>query len=135
MDTLKRTLEKQNYFIIFDRKLILTEQIKSLVFKMFEDDELPVQNYSIFIAEHLRLNYNYVATIFSEIEGTSVEHFIIDQKIKKAKDLLNGDSYKIGEIASMLHYSSIGHFSNQFKKHTGFTPSAFRNKRRGSRVA
>lgn len=126
LSVLRKRLEDEKFFIVFDRKNILTERLKRLLLKIFEEDSLPMQNYSIFISSQLNLNYNYIATVFSEVEGISVEHFIIEQKVKKAKELLQSGEHSIGEIAAKLHYSSIGHFSNQFKKCTGANPSAFR---------
>ncbi len=122
----KKKLEEKNFHIIFDRKNILTEQVKHLLYKMFETDELPNENYSAFISKNVNLNYNYVANVFSEMEGITIEHFIIQQKIGRAKELLRDTDMNISQIADALHYSSIGHFSNQFKKLTGITPTTYK---------
>ena len=128
-DTLSKLQEKLNekgYAIIYDRKNILAEQIKHLVCEMLENNRPPEENYSQFISSRLHLNYTYLANTFSETQSVTIEQFIIIQKIEKAKKLLRYSDNSIGQIADKLHYSSIGHLSNQFKKITGINPSEFK---------
>ncbi|HEX5024153.1 MAG TPA: AraC family transcriptional regulator, partial [Agriterribacter sp.] len=66
------------------------------------------------------------ANLFSEVEGTTIEHFIIMHKIERVKELLVYDELNLTEIAYKMHYSSVAHLSNQFKKITGLTPSYFK---------
>ena len=122
---LKGRLEEKGLCITYDRKQILTEQVKYLVHDMLADDK-PEENYSHFISKRLFLNYTYLANVFSETEGITIEHYIINQKIEKVKKLLLYSDHSISQIADMTHYSSIGHLSNQFKKVTGLTPSEFK---------
>ncbi len=79
-------------------------------------------------------DYTYLANLFSEVQGTTIEHYIIVHKIERVKELLVYDELTLTEIACKLQYSSIAHLSNQFKKITGLTPSHFKklkHKRRG----
>ena len=122
---LKSKLEEKGMSIIYDRKQILTEQVKYLVHKLIVEDK-PEENYSHYISKRLFLNYTYLANVFSETEGITIEHYIINQKIEKVKNLLLYSDHSISQIADMTHYSSIGHLSNQFKKVTGMTPSEFK---------
>jgi YesN/AraC family two-component response regulator len=123
---LKSRLEDKGMCIIYDRKQILTEQVKYLVNEMLSGDDKPAENYSHYISSRLFLNYTYLANVFSETEGITIEHYIIDRKIDKVKQLLQYSDHSISQIAEMTHYSSIGHLSNQFKKVTGLNPSDFK---------
>jgi len=125
---LKNRLSQKGFIIMYDRKSILTEQVKLLVTELFDADPPVQENYSVYISRRMNLNYTYLANIFSELTGTTIEHYIINQKIEAAKEMLLGSDYNIGQIADSLHYSSIGHFSNQFKKVTGLNPSEFKKK-------
>lgn len=123
---LERRLAEQGLSIIYQRKEVLSEQVKYVVLDMLKSAEPPVENYSTYISSRLNLNYTYLANVFSESQGITIEHFIINQKIEKAKMLLLYEDHSIGQIAEILHYSSIGHLSNQFKKVTGMNPSDFK---------
>jgi YesN/AraC family two-component response regulator len=127
---LKNRLAEKGLSIIYDRKTVLTEQIKLVINEIFRLNQSVKENYSVYISNRLHLNYTYLANIFSELTGTTIEHYIIDRKIEVAKKLLLNGIYNIGQIADTLHYSSIGHFSNQFKKVTGLNPSEFKKKER-----
>jgi AraC-like DNA-binding protein len=89
-------------------------------------DELPAVKNSIYISQKLNQNYTYLANLFSETCGITIEHFIILHKIEKVKELLVYDELNLTEISYKLNYSSVGHLSNQFRKVTGLTPSHFR---------
>src|SRR5205085_5707367 len=103
-------------------------KIKQLIIDMvLFSDELPVENYSSYISKKLNYNYTYLANLFSEIEGITIEHFIISNKIEKVKELLLENELNLTQIAEKMHYSSVAHLSNQFKKVTGLTPTNFKN--------
>lgn len=123
---LKMRLEDKGLAVISDRRQILTEQIKYVVLDMLAQPERPMENYSHFIAKKMLHNYSYLANVFSQTEGITIEHFIINQKLEKAKELLLGSDHSIGQVADLLGYSSVGHFSNQFKKVLGITPTEFK---------
>jgi AraC-like DNA-binding protein len=89
-------------------------------------DDLPVVNYSDYISEKVGYDYTYLANIFSEVKGITIQQFIIIHKIEKVKELLIYDDLTLTEISYQLHYSSVAHLSNQFKKITGLTPSHFK---------
>ncbi len=90
-------------------------------------DEFPDTNFSTYLAEKLNYNYSYLAHLFSETEGMTIEHFIILHKIEKVKELIVYDELSLTEIAWKLHYNSMAHLSYQFKKVTGLTPSFFKS--------
>lgn len=104
-----------------------TEQVKNLIVGLvhYSDEALKV-NLSDYIAQRLSLDYNYISTLFSEVEGTTIEKYFIAQKIEKVKELLVYDELSLSEIADRLNYSSAAHLSTQFKKVTGLTPSHFK---------
>jgi len=119
-------LEAHNLPILTDRREQLPEQVRHIIREMLEDTKPPQENYSHYISRRLGLNYTYIANVFSSTQGVTIEHLIIEGKVEKARQMLLSGNYSIGRIAELLHYSSIGHFSNQFKKVTGKNPSAFK---------
>lgn len=127
-------LKKSGLELMDDRKSMLIEKIKNAVVEMVHySDELPKISFSGYISRKLSHDYTYLANLFSEVEGTTIEHFIISHKIERVKELLVYDELTLTEIAHKLRYSGVSHLSNQFKKVTGLTPSHFKklkNKRR-----
>lgn len=89
-------------------------------------DELPKVNYSDYISEKLGYDYTYLANTFSEVKGVTIQQFIIMHKIERVKELLLYDEMNLTEISYLMHYSSVAHLSNQFKKITGLSPSYFK---------
>lgn len=127
-DLLKSALKRSGLELMDDKKAILIEKIKNVIIEMIHySEELPKINFSDYLTEKLKYDYTYLANIFSETEGTTIEHFIILHKIEKIKELIIYDELNLSEIAWRLHYSSLAHMSNQFKKITGLTPSFFKN--------
>ena len=96
-------------------------------------DELPKVNYSDYISEKLDHDYTYMSNIFSEVKGITIQQFIIIHKIERVKELLLYDELTLSEISYKMHYSSVAHLSNQFKKITGLTPSHFKKLREQKR--
>lgn len=114
--------------VIDDKKSRLIENIKNLIIELVhqKDSELST-NLSDFLSSRLYYEYSYLSKLFSEVEGVSIEKYFIAQKIERVKELLVYDELSLSEIAFQLHYSSVAHLSNQFKKVTGLTPSYFKN--------
>ncbi|MEJ0082730.1 MAG: AraC family transcriptional regulator [Puia sp.] len=136
LEDLRTALKQSGLELMDDKKSVLIEKIKDVVIEMVHyEDELPKVNFSDFLTEKLGYNYTYLANLFSETEGTTIEHFIIIHKIERVKELIIYDELNLTEIAWKLHYSSVSHLSNQFKKITGLTPSFFKslkNKKRSN---
>jgi AraC-like DNA-binding protein len=110
-----------------DKRAVLIEKIKTIVIEMIHhtNEGLKV-NFSHFLSEKLDHNYNYLANLFSEVQGCTIEQFIILHKIERIKELIIYDELNITEIAWKMNYSSVQHLSNQFKKATGLSPSHFK---------
>jgi AraC-like DNA-binding protein len=124
---LQQSLLRSGLELLDDKRSILIEKIKNVIVEMIHySDELPDTNYSDYISTKLGYDYTYLANIFSEVKGTTIQQFIIIHKIEKAKELLLYDELNLTEIAYKLHYSSVAHLSNQFKKITGLTPSFYK---------
>lgn len=124
---LKASLLKSGLELMEDRKAILIQRIKNLIIEMVHyADELPSIKNSVYISQALRHDYTYLANLFSETTGTTIENFIILHKIEKVKELLVYNELNLTEISYKLNYSSVAHLSNQFKKITGLTPSHFK---------
>jgi AraC-like DNA-binding protein len=126
-EQLKHALLKSGLELMDDPKAILIEKVKNVIIEMVHySDELPKVNYSDYISEKLGYDYTYLANVFSEVKGITIQQFIILHKIEKVKELLLYDELNITEIAYKLHYSSVAHLSNQFKKVTGLAPSFYK---------
>lgn len=126
-ERLKTILLKSKLELMDNKRAILIERIKNIVVEMVHyKDDLPKTNFSDYVSGKLNHDYTYLANIFSETQGTTIEHYIIKHKIEKVKELILYDELNLTEIAYKLHYSSVAHLSNQFKKMTGLTPSYFK---------
>ena len=124
---LKNNLLKSGLELLDDKKSILIEKIKNLITEMIHySDELPKENYSDYISEKLNYNYTYLANTFSEVQGITIQQYIILHKIERVKELLLYDELNLTEISYKLNYSSVAHLSNQFKKVTGLSPSFYK---------
>ena len=117
-----------------DKRAVLIEKIKNTIIEMVHySDEIIKTNFSDYLSMKLDYDYTYMANLFSEVQGTTIEQFIISHKIERIKELIIYDELNITEIAYKLNYSSVAHLSNQFKKATGLSPSHFKqvkNKKR-----
>jgi YesN/AraC family two-component response regulator len=127
LEKLNRALKRSGLELMDDRKSMLVEKIKNVIVEMIHYvEERPTMKFSAFLSDKLQYDYTYLANLFSEVQGTTIEHFIILHKIERVKELLVYDGLNLTEIAEKLHYSSVAHLSTQFKKTTGLTPSHFR---------
>lgn len=134
---LNTALRKSGLELMDDKKSILIEKIKNVIVEYvhYSDLEPLTVNFSDHLAKKLDHDYTYLSNLFSEVQGTTIEHFVITHKIERVKELLVYDELNLTEIAYKLHYSGVAHLSTQFKKITGLTPSHFKqlkNKRRGN---
>jgi AraC-like DNA-binding protein len=126
-EQLKAALHKSGLELMDDKRAILIEQIQNVIIEMVHyADELPKTNFSDYLSEKLDHDYTYMANLFSETKGITIEHFIILHKIERVKELIIYDELNFSEIAWKLHYSSVAHLSFQFKKITGLTPTFFK---------
>lgn len=128
LKALRAALEELGFELIDDKRSRIIARIKSLIIELIhhnrDDHRL---KYSEYITTQLHHDYNYLSRLFSEVEGITIEHYIITQKIERARELLIYDELNISQIADELAYSSVAHFSAQFKKVTGMTPSQFKS--------
>ncbi len=126
-EQLKVNLLKSGLELLDDKRSILIEKIKNVIVEMIHySDEIPKTNYSDYISQKLNYDYTYLSNIFSEVKGITIQQFIIINKIERVKELLLYDQLNLTEISYKLHYSSVAHLSNQFKKITGLSPSFFK---------
>ncbi len=136
LDKLDKALRKSGLQLMDDKKSILVEKIKRAIIELvhYTEEQIKV-NLSDYLSEKLNHDYTYLANLFSEVKGTTIEKFYLAHKIEKVKELIVYDELNLTEIAYKMHYSSVAHLSNQFKKITGLTPTHFKklkNKRRGT---
>jgi AraC-like DNA-binding protein len=110
-----------------DKKAVLIEKIMNVITEMIHHaEELPKMNYSDYISAKLNYDYTYLSNLFSEVKGITIQQFIIVHKIEMVKELIMYDELNLTEISYKMHYSSVAHLSNQFKKITGITPSNYK---------
>jgi YesN/AraC family two-component response regulator len=119
---LNDSLNKSGLSLLDDKKSILIEKIKNIIieFVHYSEEQLKI-NFSDYLSGKLKYNYTYLANFFSENQGTTIEHFLLEHKIERVKELLVYDELNNAEIAFKMHYSSAAHLSNHFKKMTGLT--------------
>lgn len=126
-EQLKIALLTSGLELMDDKRAVLIEKVKNVITEMIHySDEFPKVNYSDYISEKLNYDYTYLSNLFSEVKGITIQQFIIIHKIERAKELLMYDELNLTEISHKLHYSSVAHLSNQFKKVTGLSPSHFK---------
>ena len=125
---LASALKETGLELMDDKKSILVERIKTSIIELvhFTEDQIKV-NLSDHLSQKLNHNYTYLANLFSEVKGTTIEKYFLTHKIERVKELLAYDELNLTEIAWKLHYSSVAHLSNQFRKMTGLTPTQFKN--------
>jgi len=124
---LDKALRKSGLLLMDNKKSIIVEKIKNAIIELvhYTDDQIK-GNLSDFLSEKLDYDYTYLANLFSEVKGITIEKFYLTHKIEKVKELIVYDELNLTEIAYKMHYSSVAHLSNQFKKYTGLTPSHFK---------
>lgn len=128
MKKLKAALLRSGLELMDDKKAILIEKIKNIIIEMVHyTDDVPKTNFSNYLSEKLDYDYTYLANLFSEVTGITVEHFIIAHKIERVKELLLYDELNLTQISYLMNYSSVAHLSSQFKKVTGLTPTYFKH--------
>ena len=126
-EQLKIDLLKSGLELMDDKRAMLIEKIKNVIIEMVHHtDEIIKINFSIYLSEKLDHDYTYLANLFSEVQGTTIEQFLISHKIERIKELIIYGELNITEIAWKMNYSSVAHLSNQFKKMTGLSPSHFK---------
>jgi AraC-like DNA-binding protein len=126
-EQLKMALLGSGLELMDDKRAVLIERIKNAVIELVHHtDDIIKTNFSDFLSKKLNHDYTYLANLFSEVQGTTIEHFIISHKIERIKELIIYDELNITEIAWKMNYSSVSHLSNQFKKVTGLSPSHFK---------
>jgi AraC-like DNA-binding protein len=123
----RSALLKYGLELMDDKKSVLIQKIKNVIIEVvhYSEEPLPIK-FSEFLSQKLNHDYTYLANLFSEVQGTTIEKFFIAHKIERVKELLVYDEITLTEIAYRMHYSSLAHLSTQFKKVTGLTPSHFK---------
>lgn len=131
---LKGILERAGYSILVDKKKILVEKIKLLIIYLVHHEVETRLKLSEYIAGELQYDYHYLSSLFSEMEGITIEKYLISERVKKAKELLKEGELSISEVARKLKYSSAAYLTIQFKKSTGVTPGEYRKSEMHSRM-
>jgi AraC family transcriptional regulator len=125
---IKEILEDDGFELLEDKRSKIIEQIKiAVINRIYYETLSDDSNFSAYLEKSLNLDYNYLSTLFSSTENITIEHYIISQKIERAKELLKYGELTLSEIAYQLGYKSVQHLSSQFRQITGFTASKFRN--------
>ena len=135
-DKIRAALLKNGHELMEDKKAIHIEKVKNAIIEMIHySEEPPEEKYSDYLSKKLDCDYTYLSNLFSEVTGTTLQQFIIVNKIERAKELIIYNELSLKEICFKLHYSSVPHFSNQFKKVTGLSPVFFKSLKKRKRIA
>lgn len=127
LTAIQSSFQQLGFEIIDDKKSKLIEKIKTLIVELVHQNDSNLDtNLSHYLSNELHHDYSYLSNLFSDVEGTTIEKYFISQKIERVKELLVYNELSLSEIAYQLHYSSVAHLSNQFKKVTGLTPTHFK---------
>jgi len=127
LEQVKIVLFQSGLELLDNKRSVLIERIKNTIIEMVHHStELIKINFSDYLSGKLNHDYTYLANLFSEVQGTTIEQFVISHKIERIKELIIYDELNITEIAWKMNYNSVAHLSNQFKKVTGLSPSHFR---------
>ncbi|MCU0404560.1 MAG: helix-turn-helix domain-containing protein [Chitinophagaceae bacterium] len=128
LNSLKSGLEEQGFELLDDKRSQVVEKIKNTIITLIhrsDGDDFNLKM-SAHLEEAIGLDYHYLSTLFSSVEGLTIERYTILQRIERVKELVMYNEKNLSEIAFELGYSSVQHLSQQFKKVTGLTPSAFK---------
>ncbi|MFV5691572.1 helix-turn-helix domain-containing protein [Flavobacterium sp. LT1R49] len=128
-------LQLLGFELLEDKTTITIEKVKCLIVNLVHHQNNEIKtNLSSYLSEQLGQDYNALSNLFSEVQGTTIEHYFIAQKIEKVKELLMYKELTLSEIAIKLNYSDVAHLSNQFKKITGVTPTHFKQLKENNRL-
>jgi len=132
---IEKVLQDNGFELIDDKKSRTIDRIKTTIIELihYQKNKPEHINISDFVAKEIGYDYSYLSNLFSSVEGTTIEKYIINQKVEKVKELLVYDELNLNEIADQLGYSSVQHLSNQFKKITGLSPSHFKKLKENKR--
>ncbi len=128
-DAIRKMLERNGFELLDDRRTQRVEQMKRIVIRYVREldtTQRPPEKFADVLSRELNSEYDALSALFSSVENTTVEHYVILQKIERVKELLVYDQMTLSEISYRMGYSSVQHLSSQFKAVTGFTPSAFK---------
>lgn len=126
LEEIKISLAELGFELMSDEKSKLIEKIKNFIINSVHYGKQPLIKFSKALGQHVGHDYSYISKLFSELEGMTLEQFVIQQRIEKVKELMTYNEMSLSQIALDLGYSSTAHLSAQFKKVTGFTPSHFK---------
>jgi AraC-like DNA-binding protein len=133
---LNNKIKKVGLEVLENKQGVLIEKIrKVIVDHVYKTEEKPSIKFSVLLSQQLNHSYTYLSNFFSEVEATTIEQYVISLKIERAKELIINEEHTFSEIADKLHYSSVGHLSNQFKKITGLSPTHFKSLKEKRRIA
>lgn len=135
LETLTGKLKDNGFELLDDKRSQVVEKIKTTIISLIHGNREEEFNMklSVHLQDKLQLDYHYLSTLFSSVEGITIEKYAILQRIEKVKELLMYDEKNLSEIADALGYSSVQHLSQQFKKITGLTPSHFKELKENKR--
>lgn len=134
LENIEIRLNQVGFEIISEARIRLIERIKKITIDaVYHHPESINVNFSDYLTNKLHLDYNYLSSLYSSVEGTTIEKHMINLKIERVKELLVYDEKTLSEIAFEMGYSSVAHLSGQFKRVTGFTPSYFKKLREQKR--
>lgn len=127
LSALQLGLTELGFELLDDQKQKIIEKIKNIVITQVHHSSAPQKlKFSDILVQSLNKDYSYLSNLFSEVEGITIEKYLINQRIERVKEMLIYNELSMSEIAYINGYSSVAHLSSQFKKITGLTPKHFK---------
>ncbi|MEO8085298.1 MAG: helix-turn-helix transcriptional regulator [Bacteroidota bacterium] len=126
LNLFKKLLEDTGLIVMDDDRSKLISSIKEIIYEMiYSGKEYPKIKYSLYLEQKLKVKYVILSKLFAAVKGTTINKYIVNNKMERVKELLTYDHLSLTEIAHQMRYSSVSHLSSQFKKTTGLLPSHF----------
>ncbi|HMS68396.1 MAG TPA: AraC family transcriptional regulator [Saprospiraceae bacterium] len=127
MEKLVSGLQQLGFEFLEDKNSQIIEKVKVFLINLIQNKSLSESFVlSDEVSKHLNKEYSTISKLFSQVESITLEHYFINLKISKAKELLKYNEMSVSEIAFELGYKNVSHLSSQFKKEVGLSPVAFR---------
>ncbi len=122
----KTALSAVGLELMDETELVLIENIKKTIQQVVLHPEiLTEETFSSYLSKKLKCDYAYMANLFSEVSGATIEQYFVTIELEWIKEMIIYGALSMPEIAQKMKYSSVAHLSSQFKKLVGLSSIHF----------